>query len=52
MHPAGEISNLGKDRGQTKNLYLILKEPGRVIELTAPVERFRTQGYSRPGINR
>lgn len=44
--PAGELYNLAKDPGETENLYL--KETAKVRELSALLEKYKSQGYSRP----
>ena len=44
--PPGELFNLAKDPGETRNLYF--EQPEMVKSLTALLERYRAQGYSRP----
>lgn len=44
--PAGELYNLAKDPAETENLYL--KETAKVRELSALLEKYKSQGYSRP----
>ena len=44
--PAGELYNLASDPHEDRNLYL--KRPEKVEELSALLEKYRRQGYSRP----
>lgn len=44
--PAGELYNMAKDPSEEDNLYL--KRPDIVKKLSALLERYKTQGYSRP----
>ncbi|MFN7925359.1 MAG: arylsulfatase [Bryobacteraceae bacterium] len=44
--PLGELYDLGRDPGEERNLYE--SEPGRVADLTALLEKYKQQGYSRP----
>lgn len=44
--PAGQLYHLRTDPGETKNLYL--EHPDIVARLTALLERYQRQGYSRP----
>jgi arylsulfatase A-like enzyme len=44
-HPAGQLYDLGADLGETKNL--AAGQPERVKEMSAFLERLRTQGKSR-----
>jgi arylsulfatase A-like enzyme len=44
--PAGQLYNLDDDVGEKKNLYL--ERPDVVEKLTALLEKYKQQGYSRP----
>jgi hypothetical protein len=44
--PVGELYNLAKDPSEEENLYLA--QPDRVRAMTALLERYRKEGYSRP----
>jgi arylsulfatase A-like enzyme len=44
--PAGQLYNLAEDPGETRNLYL--EHPDIVTRLTALLEKYQKQGYSRP----
>jgi arylsulfatase A-like enzyme len=43
---AGELFNLREDPAEANNLYL--KLPGKVAQLSALLNKYQTQGYSRP----
>jgi arylsulfatase A-like enzyme len=45
--PEGELYNLAKDPSEEQNLYL--QEPERVAAMTALMDQYKKQGYSRPG---
>jgi hypothetical protein len=44
--PQGQLYNLRRDPAETDNVWL--KEPQVVSRLTALLERYQKQGYSRP----
>jgi arylsulfatase A-like enzyme len=44
--PAGELYNLAKDPSEEHNLYA--KHPDRVAAMTALLDKYKKQGYSRP----
>jgi hypothetical protein len=44
--PAGQLYDLAKDPSESENVYL--KHPDVVARLTALLDTYRRQGYSRP----
>ena len=44
--PKGQLYNLAKDLGETENLYQ--ERPDVIRRLLAPLERFKSEGHSRP----